>query len=113
MNRRVFAVQDHPLARNSDLLVGGSTVYDRHDAALRAILDQWERNDISYFDRVDVVRHGAPPLTNIADLVFDDLDEDTLDGRTQLDWYFEGLGDDLIPDPVPQIAVDEVIEALL
>ncbi len=84
------------------------------DEALRAILGQWQRTDISYLARIDVIRNGngVPPLTNFDNLVFDDWEEDTLDGQTSLDWYFEGRDDELIPDPVPELADDEVIEML-
>ena len=42
-----------------DILVGGSTAYDRDAVALRAIMDEWLRTDVSYEERVDHLLNGG------------------------------------------------------
>lgn len=79
---------------DDDILIGGTTVYDFNDAALLAVLDEWNSRR-SYSDRVSNVRTGAGPILGGTGYmlekgvtVFDDGDFDKLTGSSGMDWFF-------------------------
>jgi hypothetical protein len=76
-----------------DILIGGTTDYDFNDAALLALLDEWN-SERSYSNRVGNVRTGAGPILGGTGYmlkrgvtVFDDGDFDRLTGSSGLDWF--------------------------
>jgi hypothetical protein len=71
---------------DDDILIGGSSSVDTDNAALLALMDAWGGIG-SYEDRVGDV-------TSLLD-VWDDLENDDLNGTSGRDLYFDGFGDDL------------------
>ena len=91
----------------NDLLIGGSTAFDNHDAALLAILAEWN-SGASYLQRIANLQNApvttsgqtVEPNSNYlagfylnAATVHDNDVSDRLDGDGGLDWYFASLGD--------------------
>jgi hypothetical protein len=93
-----------------DILIGGTTDYTQPNllnvAALDAILQEWNRTDLGFDDRMsdlfagsnalgvpaNNVVGGTPILLN-GDTVHDDLAADALTGGTGRDWYFIDASD--------------------
>jgi acrosin len=80
----------------SDILIGGTTIFDDNDAALAAILAEWQSSD-SYntrFDRLEGLQSGG--LNGSNHLIFgttvkNDGAADVLNGGAGFDWYFARL----------------------
>jgi hypothetical protein len=77
-----------------DIMIGGTTDYDFKDAALLALLDEWNSGR-SYSDRVDNIRTGSGPILGGTGYmlakgvtVFDDGESDKLTGSSGMDWFF-------------------------
>lgn len=89
---------------DSDLLIGGTTRYDVHDAALQSILALWtSEND--YLNRWDILRagYGVPPLN--ASTCTADGAADALTGGVDLDLFIAGAEDTVTDqEPIEQIA---------
>ena len=78
-----------------DILIGGTTRYDNEYPALRDILDEWNRRDLSYAQRVKRLSTGSIALNSTT--VFDDHVQDLLfDGPGQ-DWTFVSAKDKTTP----------------
>jgi Ca2+-binding RTX toxin-like protein len=77
-----------------DILIGGSTAYDTDAVALRAIMDEWLRTDLSYEERVDHLMNGGglngPYLLN-SSTVSGNGGGNTLKGESGRDWFFGNL----------------------
>jgi hypothetical protein len=77
-------------------LIGGTTSFDNHDAALAAILAEWQSGD-SYntrFDRLEGLQSGGLNGSNhliLGTTVKDDGAADVLNGGAGFDWYFAQL----------------------
>jgi len=72
--------------KGEDILIGGTTTSDDDEAALKAVLAAWLKDE-SYVDRVAAI---DALLT-----VEDDDEEDVLTGDGGLDLFYNGLRDDL------------------
>jgi transcription elongation GreA/GreB family factor len=110
---------------DEDTLIAGRTIYDRSDAALRAILAEWSTAVLA--NRVENLRDGSVTLADGTPIVllksgtsefdttvFDDLNADQVTGSNGPDWLFfdevldvvtdEDPGQDVIGDgPVPGV----------
>jgi Ca2+-binding RTX toxin-like protein len=72
-----------------DILIDGTTSYGVDLRPLQAILGQWARTDLTYFERVASLRRGArTPAT-----VFHDASADVLSGGDGPDWFWAGAAD--------------------
>jgi Ca2+-binding RTX toxin-like protein len=88
-----------------DILIGGSTVHDATAAALESIMDEWDRTDRTFDQRVNNLLLGTGQNDGIIlDLskIINDGAVDTLDGDevlfpTASDWFFAG-SEDVRPD---------------
>ena len=81
-----------------DILVAGTTDFDTHDAALRAILAEWT-SARDYAIRVAAISLGTGSLDRLngpflfnLNTVDDDGIPDTLIGQGDTDWFFLHLG---------------------
>jgi hypothetical protein len=82
--RAELTVQD-----DSDLLMGGTTVYENQPAALCAMLHEWSNLDIAFTDRQTHLRQGLDNGTVLNDTtVLDDNAIDRLFSERQKDWFF-------------------------
>lgn len=75
-----------------DIMIGGTTLYDDNDAALLAILHEWNSDD-NYLVRIAKIRAGIMTPDGLVKLikdetVFDDARRDELEGNGGLDWFF-------------------------
>jgi Ca2+-binding RTX toxin-like protein len=84
---------------SDDILIAGTTTYDANETALMAILQEWQRPDKTYAQRIQDLRTGGAGTYNgSAKLVWGTtvLDDDkaaaTLTGGPGLDWFFANLG---------------------
>lgn len=79
------------------LMIGGSTQYDNLTAALLSLMNEWQRTDINYLERVNDLRNGGGLNgTNILALgstVIDDGLANSLTGNLGADWFFQGAND--------------------
>ncbi|HZU36937.1 MAG TPA: hypothetical protein VFA18_13545, partial [Gemmataceae bacterium] len=80
-----------------DLLIGGPTSYDTNNAALQAILDEWD-TAASHAAAFAVLHSAAgigPSHWRLlwGTTVKDDSTADVLTGSNAVDWFFAGLGD--------------------
>ena len=86
-----------------DILIAGTTAYDRNDAALLALLQEWNSGD-DYPTRVTKLRTGIlladGTVVKLAKgtTVLDDEDKDQLTGSSGLDWFFFDTGLDKATD---------------
>jgi hypothetical protein len=87
-----------------DILFGGTTDYDENDAALLALLAEWD-SDRGYADRVANLRAGSGPILAVPGYklqkglnVLDDGDFDLLTGASGQDWFFFDLDEDDVED---------------
>src|SRR5205823_2648962 len=83
-----------------DLLIGGTTSWDSNNAALQAILAEWNRTDLVAAERIKHLRNGGglnvlngSPIRLSASTVFDDLAADALTGSLGNDWFWTFPGD--------------------
>jgi Ca2+-binding RTX toxin-like protein len=87
-----------------DIVIGGTTNYDLNTAALQSILNEWQRTDKSYADRITDLRNGTG-LNGSNKLIFgttvhDDGAANVLTGGLGMDWFFMGAVD-VITDLMP------------
>jgi Ca2+-binding RTX toxin-like protein len=79
-----------------DILVGGATAYDMNEAALLAVLKEWNSGD-TYARRIADINDTQPRATDSYFLdsatVYDALAHDILTGNAGRDWFFAGAGD--------------------
>jgi hypothetical protein len=77
------------------ILIGGSTIYDNDNAALVAILAEWQRTDRTYRQRVgDLANGGGLNGTKVlafGTTVHDDGSQGSLVGGTGMDWFLTNL----------------------
>ncbi len=92
-----------------DILIDGATLYDESDAALLALLTEWTSSR-SYAERVANLRAGSGPVLDgtgwmleTDETVFNDNDEDELNGAADQDWFFFAAEE----DDVNNIRADE------
>lgn len=73
-----------------DILIGGSTAHDDDDAALAAIIAEWQRTDIDYAARVANLTYGGGTSAYLLDAttVFNDEAVDEIYGGGELDWFW-------------------------
>jgi len=76
-----------------DILVGGSTVHDANFTSLKQIRNRWNRIDLSYAARINLIKTTAPVLNHSND----DGVQDILRGDEGVDWFLINPGDAL-PD---------------
>ena len=92
-----------------DILIGGSTSYDTNHAALLSIMQEWQRPDETYSQRINDLKKGGGDNGTYkliwGTTVKDDTAADTLTGGGGLDWFFAqlnaGFVDDTITDLLP------------
>jgi Ca2+-binding RTX toxin-like protein len=76
---------------DDDVLVGGTTTLDNKDGALLAMLQQWQREDLDYDQRINLLRNtgvlGGQFKLNAA-AVADDGIKDVLTGGGEMDWFW-------------------------
>jgi hypothetical protein len=104
-----------------DIVIGGSTSFDANNAALFALLAEWQRTDLSYSQRVQALRNGVVDSNGHTDAlvwgttVLDNHHGDTLRGEpvntpepggNELDWFFANLAQDSLPDRIASESVD-------
>jgi hypothetical protein len=79
-----------------DVLISGTTSFDMDKAALTAILNEWQRTDKTYAQRIADLRAGtgfaAGHMLVRGATVLDDAFVDVLKGNGGLDWFFANLG---------------------
>ncbi|HUT91493.1 MAG TPA: right-handed parallel beta-helix repeat-containing protein [Thermoguttaceae bacterium] len=90
--------------KGDDVLLDGTTTLDNDDAALLAILAEWNSGR-KYESRVENIRAGSGPILGNTGFrfakgstVFDDGASDRLSGEQGRDWFFFTLGEDLLTD---------------
>jgi hypothetical protein len=87
-----------------DLLISGTTSFDSNQAALMAILNEWQRTDKNYAQRITDLRTGAGLSGGnklvLGTTVFNDTSADVLKGNGGLDWFFANLGPAGIKDTI-------------
>jgi Ca2+-binding RTX toxin-like protein len=96
-----------------DIVIAGSTSFDSNQAALAAILTEWQRTDIGYSQRIQDLRNGVVDGNGHTDAlvwgttVLDNGHANKLrgdpgsePGGAELDWFFANLatGHDTIAD---------------
>jgi Ca2+-binding RTX toxin-like protein len=88
---RVYGSDTLTQGTDSDLLIAGTTAFDANDAAMRAIVNEWQSGR-SYAERTTRLASGADglPLLGLT-TVSDDLEANQLFGGTGLDWFFADL----------------------
>jgi hypothetical protein len=87
-----------------DIVIGGTTNYDLSPSALQSILNEWQRTDKSYADRITDLRNGTglngPNKLIFGTTVHDDGAANVLTGGAGMDWFFMGAVD-IITDLMP------------
>jgi Ca2+-binding RTX toxin-like protein len=87
-----------------DILIGGTSAFDADDAALTAIMAEWNRTDIGVATRVAHLSDQTSSIGFLSRLngdyfliqdvtVFNDSSKDTLTGSAGSDWFFAGTAD--------------------
>ena len=87
---------DRLQANRGGILIGGATHHDSDSAALRAIVDQWQRTDIVYSQKIDHLINGGGlngSITFNTSTLFADEDPDLLIGGMDLDWFIASTND--------------------
>jgi Ca2+-binding RTX toxin-like protein len=92
-----------------DLLIGGTTRFDNDEATLDAIMEEWTRNT-SFASRVDHILGRTRGGWNDAVIlnamtVQDDHSDDTLEGGSGLDLFFQSLGDTLLDRKAKDVVI--------
>lgn len=79
------------------LMIGGQTKYDSTTAALISLMNEWQRTDINYLQRVDHLRNGGglngSNTLSLGSTVLDDGLSNSLTGNLGADWFFQGAND--------------------
>jgi hypothetical protein len=88
-----------------DILIAGTTTFDANEAALMAILKEWQRTDKTYAQRIADLRNGGGfngtnKLVWGATVHDNDPAAATLTGGPGLDWFFADLGPNGILDHI-------------
>jgi hypothetical protein len=85
-----------------DIVVGGTTVWDNNETALLAIMAEWS-SAADYQTRIDHLRgttagglNGSYVLDSTT--VVDDGNVDRMFGSGGLDWFFTGIGDEIVDE---------------
>ncbi|SFJ17171.1 SdrD B-like domain-containing protein [Planctomicrobium piriforme] len=84
-------------ASSGDLLVGGTTQFDADTTALKALLSEWARTDLTYEQRIAHLQsasggNNGSTVLNLA-TVFNDGIQDILTGNGDRDWFFSSIND--------------------
>lgn len=93
---------------NDDILIGGTWSSSGSNSALRAILAEWQRTDLTYTQRVSNLRAGVGPLGSRlhSSTVTYDADVDQMTGGSGRDWFWGVNGWSLslpgLPPPPPR-----------
>ncbi|MEX2558743.1 MAG: DUF4214 domain-containing protein, partial [Pirellulales bacterium] len=89
-----------------DILIAGSTVYDDDEAALLALTQEWQRTDLTYAQRVQLLEQGVGADESIrldSSTVEHDSSLDMLTGSSGLDWFWYGFDKDTATDQKDEI----------
>jgi hypothetical protein len=78
---------------SDDILIAGTTLYDGNEAALMAILKEWQRTDQSYEQRVAALSTGPNKLVWGMTVFDNDAPGAKLMGGGGMDWIFKGPND--------------------
>lgn len=94
--------------KGDNILIAGTTAYDRNVTALMAIMKEWTRQDLSFEQRIADLISDAPPSRALngpfmlnKKTVFDDTSADVLNG-VGFTWFFEDRQDDTLTGRLPQ-----------
>ncbi len=90
-----------------DLIIADSTIYDDHEQVeliFTELLELWRRQDLSFEERVDLLRngHSISGLGTVAlnsSTIQDDGRVDRIQGMSGRDWYFAALAEAIDFDP--------------
>src|SRR5262249_26799344 len=78
-----------------DILVAGTTTFDNNTTALMSILQEWQRTDKDYAQRIADLRSGGgfngSNKLILGSTVLDSDGASTLSGGASLDWFFADL----------------------
>jgi hypothetical protein len=91
-----------------NILIAGTTTFDANEAALMAILREWQRTDKTYAQRITDLKNGGG-FNGTNDLVWGTTVRDndsaaaTLTGGPGLDWFFADLGPGGILDHITDL----------
>lgn len=95
---------------DDDVLIAGTSLYDTNADALSAVLDQWNRTDLTFENRVQSIRDGVSgysgPRLN-ANTVCDDDAVDTLTGSSGSDWFLLNSAGGSVLDKVTDLSDKE------
>lgn len=89
-----------------DILIAGSTVYDDDEAALLALTHEWQRTDLTYAQRVQLLEQGVGADESIrldSSTVEHDSSVDMLTGSSGLDWFWHEFDKDTATDQQDEI----------
>jgi len=90
-----------------DILIAGTTTFDNNTAALMSILQEWQRTDKTYDQRITDLRNGGGfNGTNkliLGSTVVDDDGASTLTGGGGLDWFFAHLTGSGVKDTITDL----------
>jgi Ca2+-binding RTX toxin-like protein len=79
-----------------DILIAGSTTFDSNTTALMSILQEWQRTDKTYAQRISDLRNGGgfngDNKLILGTTVRDDDGASKLTGNGGLDWFFPHVG---------------------
>jgi hypothetical protein len=105
---------DHIIGTGSDdILIDGTTTWDANQDALFLLLAEWNRQDLTYVDRIDHLRNGGGLngsfLFNASTVTHDGF-VDVLTGSSGLDWFWANLDANQQPiDSITGQSGDELI----
>jgi hypothetical protein len=97
-------------AGDDDILIAGSTPYDDDPVALRAVMAEWTRRDLTYAERVNHLQNGGGlngPVRLDATTVAGDGKRDQLTSGAGLDWFFASVGDRITGRKAAEIVTPE------
>ena len=81
----------------ADILIEGTTEHDDNRRALRRIMREWTRTDISYAKRIDHLQNGGGRNGKVR------LNSDTIDNDAAVDQLFGQFGRDWFLSPLPEV----------
>lgn len=100
---------------DDDILIAGYTDLDASVVALWHIVQEWNRADVCYFERVEHLQHGNGLNQQYVlndQTVHDDGVEDILTGSAGLDWFlFNRDGDEGVKDKATDMNLFELLFA--
>ncbi|HZU35789.1 MAG TPA: SBBP repeat-containing protein, partial [Gemmataceae bacterium] len=99
---------------SDDLLIAGTTTYDGNHAALMAILQEWQRPDKTYSQRITGLKkgggdNGSYKLIWGSTVQDSGTNVDTLTGGTGFDWFFAQLAAGFVDDTITDLATGEQV----